>query len=331
VASVAADEGVELLAASRYLTHAVVLLVAMVVSGFATVDRGLGTTMSLRLGAVNAAGLVGGEGGTVGTVQLGRTSTIIKPVVVPTGSVKSHDAATYVVAPGENLQGLAARFGVSEESIRWSNFDALKSTTSDVKAGQQLVIPPVNGLVVTAGAGDTASALADRYHVDASVIVDFNYLRDPDHLSAGQRLVIPGGTGPDFEKPAPIRPVYVAPAAAAPAAVSVGGVAAGSAGGNRFAYGYCTWYVASRRPVPWLGDAWQWFGQAQAYGWATGSTPRAGAIMVTWESGWGHVAIVERVNPDGSWLVSEMNFVGWGIISQRTIKPGTVPLIGFIY
>jgi LysM repeat protein len=335
VASAAAIEGVVLLTASRYLTHAVVLLVALVVSGFATVDRGLGTTMSLRLGAVNAAGLVGGEGGTVGTVQLGRTSTIIKPVVVPTDTPKSHAAATYVVAPGDNLHALAARFGISEESIRWSNFDALKNVTSDVTVGQQLAIPPVNGLVVTAADGDTASALADRYHVDASVIVNFNYLRDPEHLSAGQPLVIPGGTGPDFEKPAPIRPVYVAPVAAAPhvasPAVSVGGVAAGSAGGNRFAYGYCTWYVASRRPVPWLGDAWQWFGQAQAYGWSTGSSPRAGAIMVTWESGWGHVAIVERVNPDGSWLVSEMNFVRWGVVSQRTIRPGSVPLIGFIY
>lgn len=308
------------------------LVVALMISGFATVDRSLPASLSLRLGAVNAEGMVAGEGGSVGTVQLGRTSTIIKPVVLPTDVPRSHVPVTYTVAAGDSLKTLAGRYGVTEESIRWSNYDLLKNVTSDVAAGQVLAIPPVNGLVVVASDGDSAASLADKYHADAAAIAGYNYLRDPDHLSAGQRLVIPGGVGPDFEKPAPIRPVYVAPVTTRSAStVSVGGVAAGSSAGNRFAYGYCTWYAASRRPVPWLGDAFAWYGQAQAYGWSVGSKPRAGAIMVTWESGWGHVAIVERVNPDGSWVVSEMNFVGWGVISQRTIKPGTVPLIGFIY
>jgi len=204
-----------------------------------------------------------------------------------------------------------------------------------VTAGQQVVIPPIEGVVVTVQDGDTAQSLADKYHADAQAIVDFNYLRTPDQLSVGQQLIVPNGKGPDFEKPAPppvIRPTYTAPRVVSPSySVSAGGPGVGANTGNRFSYGYCTWYVASRIPVPWLGNAWEWYGQAQAYGWATGSSPRAGAIMVTWESGYGHVAIVERVNPDGSWLVSEMNFVGWGVISQRTISPGRVPLIGFIY
>jgi surface antigen len=55
--------------------------------------------------------------------------------------------------------------------------------------------------------------------------------------------------------------------------------------------------------------------------------------MVTWESYLGHVAYVEAVNADGSWRVSEMNFVGFGVISERTIKPGQLgsALVGFIY
>ena len=64
-----------------------------------------------------------------------------------------------------------------------------------------------------------------------------------------------------------------------------------------------------------------------------GATPRPGAIMVTWESRYfGHVAYVESVDEtDGSWTVSEMNYVGWGVIDQRTIHVGQVPLMGFIY
>jgi surface antigen len=59
--------------------------------------------------------------------------------------------------------------------------------------------------------------------------------------------------------------------------------------------------------------------------------------MVTWESPyWGHVAYVEQVYSDGSWLVSEMNYAGvngggWGKVSYRHVIPGTIPLIGFIY
>ena len=307
----------------------------MVIAGFASVDRNLPASFSLRLGAVNAEGLVGAEGGSVGKISLGRTSTIIKPVAVPTSAVKPHTPASYTVASGENLQALAGKFGVSQEAIRWSNFATLTRTDTDVSGGQQLVIPPIEGIVVAIADGDTAQSLADKYHADAQAIIDYNYLRDPTSLPAGKSIVIPNGRGPDFEKPAPppapVRAV-VAPRVASPAyAVSSGGPAPGGAGGNRFSYGYCTWYVASRIPVPWLGNAWEWYGQAQAFGWATGQSPRPGSIMVTWESGYGHVAIVESVNSDGSWRVSEMNFVGWGVVSQRTIAPGKVPLIGFIY
>jgi len=68
-----------------------------------------------------------------------------------------------------------------------------------------------------------------------------------------------------------------------------------------------------------------------SYGFRVGSTPAVGAVMVTRESYLGHVALVEAVNPDGSWVVSEMNYAGWGVISSRTIKPGTIPVVGFIY
>lgn len=100
---------------------------------------------------------------------------------------------------------------------------------------------------------------------------------------------------------------------------------------NHFFYGQCTWYVASKRYVPWFGNAIEWYANAQQYNAAEGQAPRVGAIMVTAESGYGHVALVEAVNPDGSWKVSEMNYQGWGMVDYRTIRPGGVPLIGFIY
>jgi len=99
---------------------------------------------------------------------------------------------------------------------------------------------------------------------------------------------------------------------------------------NHFAYGYCTWYVANHVYVPWFGNAIEWWANAQPY-YPEGQTPRVGAIMVTRESVYGHVALVVAVNPDGSWTVSEMNYQAWDVVDQRTIHPGQVPVVGFIY
>ena len=105
----------------------------------------------------------------------------------------------------------------------------------------------------------------------------------------------------------------------------------GASVGNHFAYGYCTWYVANRRPIPWYGNALEWWPNARAYGYAEGYAPAVGAVMVTRESGYGHVAYVESVNGDGSWTVSEMNYAGWGVVSRRTLRPGQTSVVGFIY
>jgi surface antigen len=100
---------------------------------------------------------------------------------------------------------------------------------------------------------------------------------------------------------------------------------------NHFSYGFCTYYVATRRFVPWFGDAGQWWPNARAAGYPEGSTPQVGAIMVTRESAIGHVAYVESVNGN-TFTVSEMNFTAWNVVDRRTITlGGPVPIVGFIY
>jgi surface antigen len=100
---------------------------------------------------------------------------------------------------------------------------------------------------------------------------------------------------------------------------------------NHFSFGYCTFYVASRRYVPWFGNAIQWWANARAYGYPEGSTPQVGAIMVSSESSLGHVAYVESVSGN-TFVVSEMNFSGWNVVDRRTITLGVrVPVVGFIY
>jgi len=100
---------------------------------------------------------------------------------------------------------------------------------------------------------------------------------------------------------------------------------------NGYYYGYCTWYVANQKNIPqsW-GNAGQWLYGAISSGYATGSTPEPGAIIVTGEGGYGHVGIVQSVH-DNAITISEMNYIGWGIVNEREIGLDNPVIRGYIY
>ena len=302
-------------------------------SSYAAMDRHFPTTLTARLGPVNAEAIVVGEGGEYGDVSLGRYSTIIKPVSIPTAAPVNHQAFVYKVAAGESLTTIASRYHVTVAEIRWSN-SGLYSTDS-VATGDQIVIPPVHGVVVTTKATDTVQSLATKYGVDPQAVIDFNRLRNVTPtlgLSAGVTLVIPGGVGGAFPPPPAVYQIlHGSTSSAYP--VKVLNCCLGPYVNNKFPVGWCTYYVATKRNVTWNGDAGYWYQNASYQGYAVGPTPKVGSIMVTWESWAGHVAYVEAVNPDGSWVVSEMNWVAFDVIDERTIRPGQLGsrLVGFIY
>jgi N-acetylmuramoyl-L-alanine amidase len=307
-----------------------VLAVAIAISGYASLDRHFQSSFTARLGAVTAEAVVSSEGGTVGDVSLGRYSTIIKPASIPLSAPISHTATTYRVQEGENLKVIASKFHVSVSQIRWSNTNLISSAV--VATGDQIVIPPVPGIVVTTRGTDTLESLATKYSSDAQTILDFNRLRS-SQLAAGTVLVIPGGVGGAFPPPPTLWQNLLQTGAGGSFHSTILGCCLGPYPATGFPPGWCTYYVATKRNVTWRGDAGFWYQNASAAGYAVGAKPKVGAIMVTWESYVGHVAYVESVNADGSWTVSEMNFIAFGVISTRTIKPGELSgrLVGFIY
>jgi peptidoglycan hydrolase CwlO-like protein len=108
---------------------------------------------------------------------------------------------------------------------------------------------------------------------------------------------------------------------------------------NHFAFGQCTYYVASRRCIPWFGNAWEWWHNAAVMGYPEGHSPRVGAIAVWGRRGHGassvgHVALVEEVGPTADvpadhFKVSEMNHSGWDRVNYRVVPNDAV--LGFIY
>jgi murein DD-endopeptidase MepM/ murein hydrolase activator NlpD len=126
--------------------------------------------------------------------------TLFKPVAVDTSVASSVGMLRhYTVRDGDTLTAIANRFGVSMMTVWWANHLTSKDA---VKAGRDLVIPPVNGLVVTVKAGDTLDSLAAANKISVDDIVAINELTDTN-LIVGQVLMLPGAKGAPMPTPAP--------------------------------------------------------------------------------------------------------------------------------
>jgi murein DD-endopeptidase MepM/ murein hydrolase activator NlpD len=126
--------------------------------------------------------------------------TLYKPVAVDTSVASSIGMLQhYTVRDGDTLTGIANRFGVSMMTVWWANHLTSKDS---LKAGDDLVIPPVSGLVVTVKPGDTLESLATANKIAVDDIVAVNELTDTN-LIVGQVLVLPGAKGVPMPTPKP--------------------------------------------------------------------------------------------------------------------------------
>ncbi|MEI7682715.1 MAG: CHAP domain-containing protein [Candidatus Saccharibacteria bacterium] len=261
------------------------------------------------------------------TVTSASTSIVTKPQVVSDGLKSRKDIQSYITIDGDTVSSVAAKFGVTSDTIRWSN--GLSGDT--IATGKSLVISPVNGIIYRVAPGDTADGLATKYHANKDLLIAINDA-EISGLPVGENIIIPGGS----------------PAVATAARATLGGLASGGGfawggynavyGSNGYDYGYCTWWVANRRsqaghPLPSnLGNASTWKVLAQRAGFGVGNVPAAGAVIWTPPRDYyGHVGYVESVNADGSVNISEMNVIGWGRVDTKTLSADQAAAYSYIY
>jgi len=171
----------------------------------------------------------------------------------------------------------------------------------------------MNGIVYTVKPGDTIQSLATKYSANAAQLIAYNNA-EISGIQAGELIIIPDGQiqaslgtarASNLVSSGSYTPVY---------------------GNNGYAFGYCTWYVASQIPVPsnW-GNANTWAYYSALSGWTVSSTPTVGAIAQTSAGYAGHVAIVIGVG-DGTVTISEMNATaGWDRVDTRTVPTSAFP------
>lgn len=247
---------------------------------------------------------------------------IAKPQIVSTSLKSNKDIKKYVTVAGDTVSSVAAKFGVTSDTIRLSN----NLSGEALPVGRELLISPVNGIIYRVQAGDTVDSVASRYRASREQLIAMNDA-EIGGLKPGELVVIPDGLQPQTS--------------ARYASAYSSGFAFGSSatyGGNGYDYGWCTWHAANRRiqigrPIPTnLGNAISWLSAARAAGLPVGSVPKDGAVLYhTNIGGLGHVAFVEKVNPDGTVLVSDMNYPIWGKATFRTVSAGEAASYRYIY
>lgn len=206
------------------------------------------------------------------------------------------DIQTYETVEGDTLSGLATKFGVTSDSIRWSN----DVTENELPSGIKLLIPPMNGIIYVVRSGDTIEKVAQGYGVSASQIISFNDL-EVGGFTPGVRIFLPNAVRPTTR------------------------LVSFRYGWNGYDYGYCTYYAAAKAGAPpgW-GHAKTWaINAARTPGWTVSKIPVPGSIAqnpgMSW---WGHVAVVEAVKEeDGQYWIkySDMNnLAGWNRIGYTS-------------
>ena len=130
--------------------------------------------------------------GQVLTIPGTSTPTTPTPPTTPTAGT------TYTVKAGDTLYAIALRYGVTVQQIVTAN----NITNANlISIGQVLTIPgtgtpttpttPTTGTSYTVKAGDTLYAIALRYGVTITQLVNANGIANPNLIRVGQVLIIP--------------------------------------------------------------------------------------------------------------------------------------------
>lgn len=256
------------------------------------------------------------------------TAVIEKPQLVAVPTEAATGLQTVIAKEGDTVSSIAQAYGISADTVRWAN----NLSSDEISPGMKLTILPVSGVLYVVGASDTPRSLAATFKTTAEEIIAFNDI-EVKGLKKGRQIIIPGGVKPAVTTSSGTGSV------GSSTSLSIGGSFGVQFSGNKYAYGYCTYYAynkraAAGRPVGsnW-GNATTWAALARASGFSVNNSPRAGDVFQTsggW-GGYGHVGYVERVNSNGSVLVSEMNYAGWNVVSSRTLSASEARGYNFIH
>lgn len=132
----------------------------------------------------------------IGTGAPGRTIDRSSSLHTTIPDRPQEEIQDYVIVGGDSVFEIAARFGISPESVLWANYDQLNDNPHMISTGMLLNIPPVNGVLYNWQDGDTIESVAARFHTSPEDILSWpgNNIDLVDrHVEPGSLVMVPGG------------------------------------------------------------------------------------------------------------------------------------------
>jgi len=103
----------------------------------------------------------------------------------------------YRVQAGDSVFGIAQSFNLKPETVLWANYDILNDDPHMISIGQELIIPPTDGVLYKWKEGDTIEKIAATFKADPHDILLYPGnkldLANPV-IEPGTYVMIPGGS-----------------------------------------------------------------------------------------------------------------------------------------
>jgi len=156
-----------------------------------------------RAAAADPGATATATGGTAADPALG-VSYLQQPAIARKLTLKTiiparprFEPIEHTVQRGDSITALAKKFGITADTLLFANYDTLQDNPDSLRAGQQLNIPPTDGILYQWKDGDSVEKIAAKYEASPADILSWPGnnvdLTDPT-IKTGQWVVIPGGT-----------------------------------------------------------------------------------------------------------------------------------------
>ena len=108
-----------------------------------------------------------------------------------------YEIVHYTVVRGDSTFSISEEYSIEPETLLWANYDTLEDNPDSLRVGQELNIPPIDGIYYKWKEDDTIENIADEFEANPKDILSFPGndvdLTNPT-FEPGDYVMVPGGS-----------------------------------------------------------------------------------------------------------------------------------------